>query len=135
MTGKIVKDKKEWRQLLSDEAYYVCREKGTEPAFSGKYLDHHQEGVFHCVCCGNKLFDSGDKFDSGTGWPSFTKPYSPNNVSESPDHQRGMIRTEILCARCDSHLGHVFNDGPKPGGLRYCLNSLSLIFEEKKPEN
>lgn len=121
----------EWRQLLSPEQYRVTREKGTEPAFSGKYWDCHDEGSFHCVCCGAPLFSSAQKYDSGCGWPSFTAPCEPANIAEAEDRSHGMQRTEVMCGQCGAHLGHLFPDGPPPGGLRYCINSASLQLEKE----
>ena len=121
----------EWRQVLSPEQYRVTREKGTERAFSGKYWNSHEQGRFHCVCCGATLFSSAQKYDSGCGWPSFTAPAEPANVAEAEDLSHGMRRTEVTCNQCGAHLGHLFPDGPAPGGLRYCINSASLKLEKE----
>lgn len=128
---KIVKTEAEWRAQLSPEAYHVLREAGTERAFAGEYNANKADGVYACGACGLPLFDSDDKYDSGSGWPSFTRPIDPQAVAENRDVSHGMVRTESLCARCDSHLGHVFPDGPPPTGLRYCMNSLSLDFRPR----
>lgn len=129
---KVVKSEEEWKKNLSPDEYHVLREKGTEPAFTGKYLKSKKKGIYICSACGNELFTSDTKFNSGTGWPSFWAPNSKDSIEKNVDRSLGMNRVEVVCQKCGGHLGHVFDDGPKPTGQRFCINSISLKFKEKK---
>ena len=130
MAGKITKTSKEWKEKLTPEQFEVCINKGTEPPFTGKYYDSKEKGTYKCVCCGESLFKSDTKYDSGSGWPSFWQPLSDENIEHISDTAYGMIRTEVNCKKCGAHLGHVFDDGPKPTNLRYCINSISLELDK-----
>lgn len=129
VVGTVNKTEEEWKEILTEDEYHILRERGTEPAFSSDLLKVNEEGIFVCAACGLPLFSSEDKFDSGTGWPSFTKPIDPKVVKEVKDTRMGMVRIEIVCAQCGSHIGHVFEDGPEPTGIRYCMNGLALDFK------
>ena len=129
--SKIVKSKEEWKKVLSDDVFEITRNQGTEHPFSGEYNQHFEDGIYICVCCGHELFDSNTKFNSGCGWPSYSSPVDKSSLIELEDNSHGMIRIEVKCSVCDAHLGHVFEDGPAPNGLRYCINSLSVIFKKR----
>ncbi|MBK9332616.1 MAG: peptide-methionine (R)-S-oxide reductase MsrB [Ignavibacteria bacterium] len=132
MSQKIIKSEEEWKKILTPEEYHITRERGTERPFSGKYYLLDENGIYNCICCGNPLFDSGSKFDAGCGWPSYTHPINKDSVIYIEDTSHGMVRTEVRCAKCDAHLGHVFDDGPDEAGKRFCINSVAVDFSNKE---